>query len=274
MMGIGIDDITDAGLDLVSTQTEREIKKAVSNNRSQTPNADILQNTAETPTVTPTEPEPSTLGKIDNLGQETYRNYGRLRDNIEEGDYMHAARNGLKIGRDFFGGDIGRAMKIGSNAVDAIDAIKDGNYGKAIRLGANIVKDTASIITPVNLSLKEQMLYDRMSSGLNNIAQAEKYDKMLKENLDKNIKKAQQNPYKQPTKFDEMNTKVNEMRRQLAEEMKADAAQTLTPNVISAQNTPSEPTPNTAENSPAVAQNKTQTPPPLNLLAMQKRGRD
>ncbi len=240
-MGISIEteDVIDTALDLASNQAEREIKKGIKNSspkhRDIPDQLDIPENTPSTPPAP--QPKQNMFQKVDNLGQDLYRSYGRLRNNIEEGDYLHATRNGFKVGNELIGGDVGRTMRIGRDIIDVYDAIKDGDYGKAARLGLNILKNGA--FDSFGLSTKEQMLYDRATSGLNYTAQAERIEQHIKDNLDRNIEEARlkaQYPH-EPTRRELINEKVNEMRRQeLQKTMQADAAQMPTPEQYAAQN--------------------------------------
>lgn len=285
-MGLNIDtgDIIDAALDLASNEAERGLEKSVDTPLTHIDRLD-QKDMPEIAPLTP-QPQPNTFQKIDNLGQDLYGAYGHFRDNLEEGDYLHATRNAFNIGNDVIGGDIGRTMRIGKDLIDAYDAIKDGDYGRALRLGLNVIKNGATIaIGSFNLSPKEQMLYDRATCGLNNIAQAERIDQKIKDNLDKNIEEARlmaQYPH-QPTRLELANEKINEMRRQeLQQTMRQDAAtmptpeqyaeqnysfgQTPTPEQIAAQNDAAIPLPNTEENVNMVAMADTknnQTPQSL-----------
>lgn len=245
---IDSENIIDTALDFGSDFAERKLKKMQEASKQVTPDVETLDKDQLTPPpvqISESEPKPTTLEKIDELGQKYYRNYDRLRDDLDDGDTIHAVRTGLKIGRDLVGGNIGRSIKIGGDAIGFFAAVKNGNLEEAFRLGVDILKAGAHIAFGTTLSTKEQMICDRLKIGLDNIAPNNHIQQTIKNEVNQFITQAQE-MYKlqkdgqsspAPTEWENLNNRINEMRKQqLAAEMKRDAENMPPPEIYFEQN--------------------------------------
>lgn len=229
-MGINTDDIVDTALDLGSSTAEHAMKKTL-NDPPLTSNPEEVG--SDKPSVSYEETDTNFWKEADNLGQDLYNNYGHLRDNIEDGDWIQGTKNGLKIGRDILGGDLGHSMKIGEDVIGIYEALQDGDWAKAAALTADALKNGAAItIDSFNLSPRDQFMYNQAMQGLGNLSQTARNNKLAQQAVDKAIERVRTGDYTPAgySDFDMTNARVNEMRQEyLAQQMKEDRETILSP---------------------------------------------